>query len=172
MLTLHKYSNSFVKIFQKEKQKLQRILSNQCVIEHIGSTAIPGADGKGVIDITLVFNNKNEINAAVKLLVKKSYCLSSKNTDRNDRVFMSSAGTRESSLGDIHLHLTTKDSKSYKNAALFRDYLIDHPTEKQQYIDLKHQISKMICGNRIKYTKMKNEFIEKIISLAKKQKSI
>ncbi|MDD5147754.1 MAG: GrpB family protein [Candidatus Daviesbacteria bacterium] len=169
MLTLHKYSNSFARIFQKEKQKLQRILGNQCMIEHIGSTAIPGTDGKGVIDITLVFNNKNEIDTAIKLLVKKGYHLSKKNIDRNDQVFfISSAGTRESILGDIHFHLTTKENKSYKNASVFRDYLIDHPTEKQQYIDLKYQILKMVNGNRIKYTKMKSEFIKKIINLAKK----
>lgn len=172
MLTLHHYSASFSKLFQKEKEGLQSILGNQCIIEHIGSTAIPRTDGKGVIDIMLVFNNKNEIDTAVKLLVKKGYHLSKENIDRNDRVFMSSAGTRESSLDDIHLHLTTKGSESCKNALLFRDYLTTHPTQKQQYINLKYQIFKTVGGNRVRYTQMKNEFIEKIINLAKKQKSI
>lgn len=168
MLTLHEYNKSFVKIFQKEKKKLKNIVGNQYIIEHIGSTAIAETDGKGVIDIILVFNNKHEINKAIKKLIKNGYHLS-KNTVRNNRIFMSSAGTTESTLGDTHLHLTTKDSETHKNTILFRDYLINHPAKKQQYINLKYQILKTVGGDRIRYTQMKNEFIEKIIKLASKK---
>lgn len=81
---------------------------------------------------------------------------------------MSSAKVKESTLGDIHLHLTTKNSESHKNAILFRNFLINHPAEKQQYIDLKYQISKTVNKNRVEYTKGKKEFIESILNLAKK----
>lgn len=166
MLILHKYTNSFSKMFLKEKHKLLKILGDKCIVEHIGSTAIPGVNGKGVIDIMLVFTNKKEINIAVKKLAKKGYCLSGNNKNRKGRAFMSSAGVRESALGDTHLHLITKDNDSYFNAVFFRDYLINHPREKQKYIDLKHQILRAVEGDRKKYTQMKKEFIKRTVKLA------
>lgn len=170
MLSLFKYKGSFATLFQKEKRGLKNILGNKCIIEHVGSTAIPGVDGKGIIDIMLVFDDIDKIGVAVELLRKKGYFLATDNKDRGGRVFMSLAGSRESTLGDIHLHLTTKDSKSFLNAMLFRDYLIDHPNERQKYVDLKYKISKRVSGNRIEYTKLKSKFIKRIIAKAKKSR--
>jgi GrpB-like predicted nucleotidyltransferase (UPF0157 family) len=161
MFAIHKYSNSFVTIFEKEKNRLTGILGNNCIIEHIGSTAIPDTDGKGVIDIMVVFEKKEYIKPAIKLLQKNGYISGNDN-------FMSTAGAKESGLGDIHLHLTTKKDNAYSNAILFRNYLREHPKEKKEYIDLKYQLFDKVTGNRPQYTKLKSDFIEKIISLAKK----
>src|ERR1035437_1320086 len=109
MLTLHKYNPKYVELFQKERAKLNILLNNTCLIDHIGSTAIPGVDGKGVIDIMLVFNNVADLESAVKLLENAKYFSSTDDIKRNGRIFMSSTGETESNEGDIHLHLLTKD---------------------------------------------------------------
>lgn len=167
MLTLYKYSDDFPKLFQQEKQELEKIIGTTCQIEHIGSTAIPGVDGKGIIDIMLVFTNQSEINNAVNLLKSAGYVLPEDTIDRGGRVYMSSVNSNNSSLGDIHLHLEHQNSDSCKNAILFRNYLISHPTEKQRYIDLKYQLVDTVNGDRAQYTNLKAEFINKIIKLAK-----
>lgn len=167
MLSLYPYKKFFPKLFQKEKLKLQKLLGKKIIIEHVGSTAIPQMSGKGIIDIIIAFDNKKQINNAVEVLSKEGYYLS-EDKDRNDRIFMSSAGVKESTLGDIHLHLVPKDSLPYKNLLFFRDYLINHPEARKEYINLKYQIIKEVKQNRVEYTKKKKEFIEKILELTKK----
>ena len=169
MLKIYKYSESFPSLFEKEKEKLKKILGQICLIEHIGSTAIEGVDGKGIIDIMLVFEKQNEIDSIIKLLQKNGYFLADDNADRKGRVFMSSSGAKESGFGDIHLHITTKENGSFLNAILFRNYLIKNLKEKQEYVDLKYKLFESVEGDRKKYTQLKSEFIEKIITLAKKE---
>lgn len=167
MLQLHPYKKAFPNLFRKEKRKLQRILGKRVIIEHIGSTAIPETAGKGIIDIMLAFQKQEEIKKAVKLLTKYGYYLP-ESRDKNDRIFMSLTKLPESALGDIHLHLTTTDSQSFRNTVLFRDYLTHHPNKKQQYIDLKYAISKEVGHDRAEYTKKKHDFINEILELAQK----
>jgi GrpB-like predicted nucleotidyltransferase (UPF0157 family) len=164
---IYKYSSSFVSLFQKKRDELKKILENSCLIEHIGSTSITGMDGKGIIDIMLVFDDAKKIKTKIKILQKNGYFLIKDNIDRKERTFMTSSDKKESILGDIHLHLTIKNSDDYLNAILFRDYLKKHPKEKKEYIDLKYEIYKNVDGNRSKYTELKSDFIKKIINLAK-----
>jgi len=167
MLILHKYNSKYAELFQNEKNKLHNTLNNICLIDHIGSTSIPEVDGKGVIDIMLVFNNETDIESAVSLLQNIGYYLSPDRIERNGRVFMSSTGAKDSGEGDIHLHLLTKLNNDYFQAIMFRDYLIAHQEARRAYSELKYEISKKVNGNRKEYTKLKYDFIKNIINLAK-----
>lgn len=167
MLTLHKYNPKYVELFQKEKDKLDTLLNNTCLVEHIGSTAIPGADGKGVIDIMLVFNNMANLESAVKLLNSAKYFSSTDDINRNGRIFMSSTGITESGEGDIHLHLLTNDNVDYSRAIMFRNYLIEHHEARQSYNALKYKLLNTVNDDRKKYTILKDKFIKNIIELAK-----
>lgn len=168
MLNIYKYNSSFLLLFKKEQKKLEQILGNICIIEHIGSTAIPKVDGKGVIDIMLIFEEQNEIETAINQLQKNGYFLANDKIDRKGRFFLSSTGKKESDFGDIHLHLTTKNNDDYLNAILFRDYLKYHPKKRQEYVDLKYKLFNEVDGDRKKYTELKSNFIKKVICLAKK----
>lgn len=166
MLTLHKYNPEYVELFQNERNKLSDVLNNTCLIEHIGSTAIPEVDGKGVIDIMLVFNYETDVMPAIKLLENAGYSSSADNIKRNGRIFMSSSGQRESSEGDIHLHLLLKDNIDYPQAIMFRNYLIENREARLAYNSLKYGLLKNV-NNRQEYTKLKDSFIKNIINLQK-----
>ena len=43
----------FPELFQKEKKRIEQACDALLQIEHIGSTAIPGLGGKGIIDIAI-----------------------------------------------------------------------------------------------------------------------
>jgi GrpB-like predicted nucleotidyltransferase (UPF0157 family) len=169
MFKIYKYDKSYIELFQTERDKISQILDSVCLIEHIGSTAISGVDGKGVVDIMLVFNNLDDVKSAVNLLQENGYFLSADKIYRNGRIFMSTSGERESGPGDYHLHLVAKENEDYLNSILFRDYLIQHPISKQQYIDLKYKIFDEVAGNRSEYTKQKTEFISNVIMLGRSE---
>jgi len=166
MLQILEYDPSFNDVFKNEREKIARLLKCDYFIHHIGSTAIPGMVGKGVIDIMITFTTVPEIKSAV-LSLKNDYYLGSDKIERGDRIFMTSSDV-ESKFGDVHLHLALDGSEDYINAILFRDYLIKHPDAKQTYIDLKYKLLKDVHGDRAEYTKQKSDFIKKVLTLAKK----
>jgi len=165
MLHLHQYDPSYNDIFNKECEKIAKFLDGDYLIEHIGSTAVPGTDGKGVVDIIIALNNLEEMISAI-LILKKHYNFTEDKVDRDTRIFMTSS-KKESGEGDIHLHLVLKASDDFIDAILFRDYLIHHDDARQAYVDLKYDIQKNITNDRAEYTKHKVDFIHKIIALAK-----
>lgn len=169
MMKIHKYNSSYVKFFKNERKRLYGMFGDMCQIEHIGSTAIPGTDGKGVIDILLMFDNNNDVATSVKKLIDFGYFLSPYRPERNGRIFMTSSGSKDSVLGDIHLHLLTKNNDECSRLILFRNYLINHENARRAYNDLKYEILKKVNGDRKQYTKLKDEFIKQIIKDAQNE---
>ena len=41
------YKSEYPKLFEAEKERIQEVLGKQIVIEHVGSTAVPGLGGSG-----------------------------------------------------------------------------------------------------------------------------
>lgn len=144
---------------------MRRWLGKGCLIEHFGSTAI-GISGKGVVDIIIGFNNQTRLNEAIPILENRGYIKD--NAKREERIFMSSTGEKESGPGDFHLHLVLKQGRILAEAVAFRDYLTSHPREKKQYAKLKYQLAKKVGKNRALYTKLKGSFIEKAVRRVRK----
>lgn len=49
------YSALFPNLFAKEKARIVQHFLFPASIEHVGSTAVPGLGGKGIIDIAIAF---------------------------------------------------------------------------------------------------------------------
>lgn len=56
------YNPAFSKYFEEEKKRLSKYLSGDYQIEHIGSTAVPGLGGKGIIDIMIAVSKEQMEN--------------------------------------------------------------------------------------------------------------
>lgn len=165
MVSIYSYSSAFARKFKKEKTRLLGILGGQVSIEHFGSTAVSGLAGKGVIDIIVGFDSREDLQQAIPILETSGYTLD--RTVRKGRVFLSSAGRRESGWGDIHLHLALKNSPVFKDALIFRDYLRTNEVLQKQYNSLKEKLVKQVKNDRQLYTKLKSSFIKKILKQAK-----
>jgi len=75
MIILEPYNPDWIKLFEDEKEKLQKILdinSSVIHIEHIGSTAIPGIYAKPIIDILIGVNDINN-NSYIKNIENLGY---------------------------------------------------------------------------------------------------
>ena len=66
------YNPIFPELFEKEKQRLSLFLTGNYQIEHIGSTAVPGLGGKGIIDIYIVAP-KNDLDRISDEVLKSGY---------------------------------------------------------------------------------------------------
>ena len=66
-----------------------------------------------------------------------------------------------------YIHLTYVGSSEYTDMLAFRDYLRSHSDEAENYQKQKHQWLKSASGHRQFYTASKNDYIARILSLAK-----
>ncbi len=157
-IRIYPYSKEFPKIFEEEKNKICKVIKN-CEIHHIGSTAVPGLGGKGIIDIMLGIDHWKEAEGVVEKL--KQIGFTHVHPKENGRIFLSDK--KESTIGNFHIHIVKKGSKAYKEILAFRDYLRKNKKEIEKFYKLKlkwHQESK---GNRKRYNELKEKYVKEIL---------
>lgn len=166
-LKLFPSNSNFSVLFDKEKNRIEKALGSKVTIEHIGSTAVPGLGGKGIIDILIGVMSDKDINSSVDRLVEGGYYLDLDNPIDLDRVFLASR-EHDSRLGDYHLHVVLKDGRQWKDIIYFRDLLRTDDSVRHEYSSLKKSLFASTEADRLKYKKQKGEFIENILKLRKK----
>lgn len=114
------YDPVYPKLFTNEKNRLKKLLTEDILIEHVGSTSIPGMGGKGIIDIAVAANNKDDLSNVSSQLIEAGYYFDP-DDGTNERLFHS---RMVSDAERYHIHLTFKGSKDCKEMTSFRDYLI------------------------------------------------
>ncbi len=154
----HSYNKNYPELFEKEKDKILAVIPD-CEVYHIGSTAVRGLDGKGIIDIMVAIENWDKTKKIVSRLKDLGYLHI--HPKENERIFLSK--DRSLSLDNIHIHIVKKHSKQYKELLAFRDYLRTNKEEAERYSRLKSEWLKESGDERDKYRKLKSEYIEKVL---------
>ncbi|MBU1246001.1 MAG: GrpB family protein [Nanoarchaeota archaeon] len=155
-----KYSSEFPKLFTREKTKLKKFLPKNAKIKHIGSTAIPGLGGKGIIDI-FISVNKKDIKKTKEKLEKFDYIFKPSGGSKQ-RKFFEKDYTYHKKTRRVHIHLTFHNSQEFKRAIDFVEYLKNNPKITKEYAKIKKQGTKLAKGNAKVYQKHKKKFLEKI----------
>ncbi len=150
--------------FHKIKKELLKILDNKCIINHVGSTAIPRMSGKNIIDILIGVSNIKELEKVSHILSNNGYYLG--NSSKKRYHFLASS-KEETKSGDIHLHLAIINEKRYNNFLFLRDYLLDNPKVCKEYEKVKKNIVLKYDANRTKYRKVKSNYVKKLIKEAR-----
>lgn len=147
------------KIFQAEKAKLEKVLADFDIrIEHVGSTAVPGTVGKGIIDMLLICKSEEDQLKIKEVLIAAGYRQGELNKVPDGRLFFCNTAA-QTHAGDVHLHLVIKGSNNLESLA-FRNYLLDHPEEVEKYNQEKIRLAKESNNTRNVYGKQKAPFIQ------------
>lgn len=165
------YNPIFPELFKKEKERIQKVLGNSIQIEHIGSTAVPGLGGKGVIDISISTPKENWPDIYSKL-ESLGYSYKEKDEEReNEKLFfMASRPDKELGTRIYHIHLTYPGSIELKRSLGFRDFLKTHSKEKEEYAEIKKKAAEAVKNLSTKdemrnlYGEKKKAFIENILN--------
>lgn len=161
-IEIHFYNPQWTEIFRQTAQPIRKALGDLAVrIDHIGSTSIPSADAKPIIDIqisALSFEPFERIRLPMEGL---GYVWRSDNGDLSKRYFREAPGERRT-----HIHVRRAGSWPEQFALLFRDYLRVHPEAVRQYGVLKRQLADQFRDNRTAYTDAKTPFIWQIMAQA------
>ncbi len=159
------YNTAFPKLFEKEKERLSKYLLGKYKIEHIGSTAVPGLGGKGIIDIMIAVP-KDQMEIISQQAQKAGYIfrpLASTET----RLFLRTEYPEDFSKENAyHLHVTFLESADWREAIAFRDYLITHPEVLNRYSEVKSKAAQEANENTDKYKSIKGTVLKEIIQKA------
>ncbi|MDD5529435.1 MAG: GrpB family protein [bacterium] len=158
------YSTKWHTAFEKEKKVLSNILKGKFLdIQHIGSTSIPGLVAKPILDIAIAISNINILEECIKKLENNGYQYLGDKEGRKNYLFVK--GDEDNRTH--YIHIVGINSLNWKNYILFRDYLISNKDSYIEYSKLKKKLAKRFSNNRKEYTKLKADFIEKIIDEAR-----
>ncbi len=174
-----KYENKYVSYFDLEKEKLFKIIKpidSNVKIEHVGSTAVLGLGGKGIVDVFVglskeVFEDK--LDLVRDLLVKEGYEFR-KQASYPERLFFREDYFEENSDVEmkgkrrVHVHLVECCKEEWNNVVRFRDILRNDKDILNHYVKIKKEAVEYAKGDGEKYREYKKGFIEKVI---KKEKS-
>lgn len=155
------YSNIFPSLFEKERERILSNVNRKLAIEHVGSTAVPGLGGKGIIDIAIAVDQK-EMGLVSKELQALGYEFRQAFSTRERLYFVIYMADREEESRRYHIHLTYPENSEWKEFLEFRDYLRSHPDEMQEYAQLKKQAADEANDEGEKYRKIKEPIIKKI----------
>ena len=116
------YSRNFPNLYKKEEIKLRKILPKKIAIEHIGSTAVKGLGGKGIIDINLGVSKK-QIAKIREILEENRWEFRPHSGDKERLFFRKDYKSKEKNKR-VHIHLMIYSNNVWKNDINFRNILI------------------------------------------------
>jgi len=136
-----------------EKQELLRNLSGCCVvIEHVGSTSIPGMSTKPIIQLNIGVSSAEERNKALEILRDRGWLATTPSG-----WFLDKKSSLKTTVG-IAVCVVIYGDPYWQSRILFREFLKTHPYEFETYKNLK--ISNYNKGFGFdEYTKAKEQFI-------------
>ncbi len=165
---LAEYDPAWPSQFTIEKEHIQRALGRKALlIEHVGSTSVPGLVAKPLIDILLVVQDSSDESSYVPELEAARFVLRIREPDwHQHRLFK---GPRI----NINMHVFSAGSEEITRMLLLRDWLRTNAEDRKYYADTKRELA----GQKWKYVQeyafAKSQVVASILGRAQaaKQKS-
>jgi len=158
-----KYDKRAVNWFKLEKKRLDKILGRSVEIAHIGSTAVKGLGGKGMLDILVAYGKGKKTILEKKMTKNKYICI--KLSFPVKRTFFEKDYVLGKKTRRVHIHLVPKNSGKWEWPIRMVKLLNNNPKLMKEYNKIKKKASKYAKGDRMRYKKIKDPFIEKLAKI-------
>ncbi|MBU3912790.1 MAG: GrpB family protein [Nanoarchaeota archaeon] len=165
--SFNEYNPNVIRLFENEKEKSIKILGKKIKIEHVGSTAVPGLGGKGIIDIA-IFTPKNKLKTYTLRLRELGFEERPNHPGNDKRVFMLRVIKENGKERRVHVHLCLTD-EFWNSFIIFRDYLRANREARDEYARIKKEGAKYSKGDGKKYMDYKSNFLKKTVKKALKE---
>jgi GrpB-like predicted nucleotidyltransferase (UPF0157 family) len=131
------------------------------VVEHVGSTAVPGLAAKPIIDMDVVVPSVADMPEAIGRLAILGYVHRGDLGISGREAFASPPGKP-----GHHLYVCALGSEELRRHRLFRDHLLTHPDDATAYGALKKASAARFAEDRVAYTESKSHFVEAVLRRA------
>ncbi len=173
-IALVSYDPDWSRRFQEIESLLRRSLPMDLFtrIEHIGSTAIPKASAKPIIDVQVEVNSLDRVRKEVVPIMRDlGYEYIWRPTMGEEAPFYAwFIGRDARGERTEHIHMVEPDRAS-EERILFRDHLRAHPEALAAYLALKENLHNVHANDRAAYTQGKTSFIQRMIRQARTERT-
>jgi len=147
-------------------QHLAQIIASHLpavMVEHVGSTAVPGCAGKGIVDVMILYppGQLEEVKALLDALGFQRQ--KTRDPFPEDRPMRRGAIEREGTLFRLHAHVLASDSPEVTDFRRFRDQLRADPELMAAYIQRKRAIIESGVTDSIDYCERKGSFVTAVL---------
>ena len=156
------YDPDWPKKFETHARAIADALGGSALlIEHVGSTSVPGLAAKPVIDILVVVSDSADESAYLPSLEAAGYVLRVREPDWNEhRMFR----TPEK---DVHVQVYSVDCPEIERNLVFRDRLRRNVEDCRRYEQTKRELAAQEWPDMNAYAEAKTGVIESIIAAEK-----
>jgi GrpB-like predicted nucleotidyltransferase (UPF0157 family) len=152
--------------FRSAAADIHELGSSAWVIEHIGSTAVPGMTAKPIIDLAVRVEDERDFLRHRPGLERGRWRTGS--SVRSHTVMVREVeGTR------THIaHFFERQLWPEVNQRLFRDWLLSHPRDARDYEAVKRSAADASTDDGVSYNEGKARFVQEIVDRARRQRGL
>lgn len=153
------YDPAWPSIFTGFERRIQDALGDRMlVLEHVGSTSVPGLSAKPIIDMVLAVQDSSAEADYADALEGAGFALRIREPDWYEHRLFKSSDPKG------NLHVFSRGCEEIDRMVLFRDWLRAHPDDKQVYEDEKRELASRTWKYTQNYADAKSEVVEEILS--------
>ncbi len=148
-------------LFEREAARVRAALGERALLlEHVGSTSVPGLAAKPRIDMLLVVADSADEPAYVPALERAGYVLHIREPDWNEHRLFKGPDT------DINLHVFSSGCPEVERMLRFRDWLRSNADDRRLYEQTKRALARKNWKYVQNYADAKTAVVEEILARA------
>ncbi len=158
-IEIEEYNPEWPSLFENEKKLILEGCGNKIQsIKHVGSTSVPGLGAKPVIDIMIGVRKLQDADDLIPNMNSLEYEYISKYEDvMPERRYFVKWKEKKSTH---HIHTVEVAGEFWKRLLLFRDYLRINDKVRDDYFNLKKELSKKEWNKGNDYADAKTDFMK------------
>ena len=161
------YDSEWPRLFLVEAERLHRLFARRnlpIVIEHTGSTAVPGLAAKPILDILAGYVQGADVPAYISTFIEADY------VHRGESGIPGREFFRRGDPRAYHVHLSAIDSGFWRDHRTFRDRLRADDALRDSYAALKHDLAAQFPRDREAYIAAKESFVKEVLASSSPQR--
>jgi GrpB-like predicted nucleotidyltransferase (UPF0157 family) len=156
------YDPEWPALFNLLKNQIHAALGDAVLLlEHVGSTSVPGLSAKPIIDMVLAVPDSSDEASYVKPLEEKGFTLRIREPDWYKHRLLKSPEIQG------NLHVFSAGCPEIEKMVLFRDWLRDHAEDRSLYETKKRELAARTWKYTQNYADAKSEVVREILARAR-----
>lgn len=163
VVRLVQYDPDWARLFVAEAERLHKLLSAAglvVMLEHTGSTAVPGLAAKPILDILGGYAEGTPVKTCIDVLTSAGY------VHRGEQGIPGREFFRRGNPRSYHLHFTEIDSPFWREHLIFRNRLRADKALRDAYAALKYDLAARFPRDREAYIEAKGPFVNSVLRSA------
>jgi GrpB-like predicted nucleotidyltransferase (UPF0157 family) len=157
------YDPAWPSLFTRLAKQIHEALGDAILLlEHVGSTSVPGLSAKPIIDMVLAVADSSDESSYVKPLEEKGYTLRIREPDWYEHRLLKPPEV------EGNLHVFSAGCEEIERMLLFRDWLRIHADDRLLYEETKRELAARTWKYTQDYADAKAEVVQEILARARR----